>query len=741
MMMRDQTRAEELRQLLDTEGDSVRANTAVFNEGRYRAVSSLEYYELYKAQARATKETTIAALPELRADLTEAVETNGGHVYLAADAADATDYITSVATDLDVDRVVKSKSMTTEEIELNDAFEVAGMTVTETDLGEFVLQIAGDSPSHLIAPAIHRSRADIARLFNEYFDPPEPLESAEELVKFARDYLLERIVEADLGVTGANFIVAESGSIVLVTSEGNARKCVTTPDHLITVAGVEKLVPSIESLRPFFELIGRSGTGQDLTAYLSVLTPPVASPPIDFDRPGTSNFGGSTADRTFHLVLIDNGRLAMRDDPDLRETLFCIRCGACANSCANFQQVGGHAFGGDTYTGGIGTGWETGIGGPEAAVDFNDLCTGCTRCVPACPVGIDIPWINTVVRNRINRGMDRDRFSWLIDPLLPDDSGANVPLDKRLFGHIDRLAAVASRTTPISNWIIHSTPNRWLLEWIGGIDRRRSLPRFSGTTLVDWNARRPDPTDVEERTPVVLYPDLYTNFVHVERGKAAIRTLEALGCHVLVPKIPESGRAPFSQGMVATAQQRAERVQSSLDAHLVADRPVLVIEPSDLAMLRREYFKILDAESAERISTGTAGLFEFIHDRINQDSTLLDQLAGPDESGFTRVAYHAHCQQRTLGFDGATVSVLDALGYDVMQSTVECCGMAGSFGYKTDYYDLAMAVGSELADEFSDSDHADRIVLASGTSCLEQLDSLIDRHAHHPIELIAPGMR
>ena len=225
---------------------------------------------------------------------------------------------------------------------MNDHLEQARVNVTETDLGEWVLQVADEAPSHIVAPAIHKSRDAIAKLFNAQFEPDEPLETAEELTRFAREKLGERIEEADIGMTGANFITADTGTLTLVTSEGNARKSAVVPETLITGAGVEKIVPSVEDLQPFVELIGRSGTGQDITSYISLLTPPVDSPPIDFDSPDKPGFGETCAeDREFHPVLIDNGRLAMRDDDQLRETLYCIRCSACANSCANFQSVGG----------------------------------------------------------------------------------------------------------------------------------------------------------------------------------------------------------------------------------------------------------------------------------------------------------------------------------------------------------------------------------------------------------------
>ncbi|MDB9301707.1 LUD domain-containing protein [Halorubrum ezzemoulense] len=716
-------KAEHIRHILDTEGDSVQQNTRVFNEGRYESTGDLDDYERLKDEARAIKEDAIERLPELIDEVTEAVEANGGTVYLADDAADANRYITEV---VDGRTAVKSKSMTSEEIEVNEALEADGADVWETDLAEFVLQIADEAPSHIVAPAIHKSREEIAALFDEVFEPEDPPETAEELTRFAREHLGEKIRDADVGMTGANFVTADTGTLALVTSEGNARKCVQATGTHVAVAGVEKVIPSVEDLQPFVELIGRSGTGQDITSYVSLLTPPTDSP----------TFGdkalGSGDERDFHLVLIDNGRMEMRDDDQLRETLYCIRCSACANSCANFQHVGGHAFGGETYSGGIATGWEAGVHGEESAAEFNDLCTGCSRCVNQCPVKIDIPWINTVVRDRINRGTDSD-LDFLVEGLTPDADPDGIDLQKRLFGNFDTLAKLGSAFAPLSNWVAEAGPARSVLERTLGVDSRRELPRFERESLVDWFAdrgSRVDPDAARER--VTLYPDAYTNYVRTERGKAAVRVLESLGVHVDVPAAGESGRAPLSQGMVATARSNAEAVYESLAPAVAAGRDVVVIEPSDLAMFHREYGRLLPTEEHEALKERSYEVMEYVYGLLDNGADLG---ALPDGDG-ERIAYHSHCQQRTLDLEPYTTAVLDDAGFDVVTSDVECCGMAGSFGYKSEYYDLSVDVGETLADQFTTDETADRTVVASGTSCLEQLDALLTRRPAHPVRLL-----
>ena len=733
-------KAARIRELMETEGDAVAANTRGFNAGRYESTERLDDYEKLKAEARDIKTASIERLPELIDEVTERVEANGGTVYVADDAADANRYVREVVDERDGDRLVKSKSMTSEEIEVNEALESDGVDVVETDLGEWVLQVADEEPSHIVAPAIHKSREGIAELFNERFDPDEPLETAEELTMFAREQLGELIEDADVGMTGANFIAADSGTMLLVTSEGNARKTVAATDTHVAVAGVEKLVPSVEEFAPFVELIGRSGTGQDVTSYISTLTPPVNAPVPNFedDAERVAAESGAEIDREFHLVLIDNGRLAMRDDDQLRETLYCIRCSACSNACGNFQSVGGHAFGGETYSGGIATGWETGIEGLDVAAEFNDLCTGCSRCVPACPVGIDIPWINTVVRDRINRGEATERqVDWMFEELLPDEEPAGLDLGSRIVGNYETLAKLGSLTAPVANRTANAAPVRALLERVAGIDRRRDLPAFSRETLVDWFESRGGPAvpAAEATREAVVYPDTATNYADVARGKATVRALEALDVHVRVPDLPGSGRPPLSQGMVETAETAAHDVYAGLAEHVDAGRDVVVIEPSDLALFRREYEKFLPAVSHERLADASYDVMEYVFGLIENGADA-DALAGP--SGIEAnhgVAYHPHCQGRTVGVGEYSTAVLEALGYDVRVSDTECCGMAGSFGYKRDYYELSMDVGEPLVEQFGETD---RTVVAAGTSCGEQLDALLGSPVRHPVELVAP---
>ena len=464
-----------IRMTLAVQSPAVRRNTQTFNRNRYAATALLPDYNELKDRARQIKEHAIANLPRLLRQLEASVRANGGHFYLAKTAVEANEYIREVLLRHGAQLVVKGKSITSEEIKLNHALEAAGITVAETDLAEFILQVADEQPSHIIAPALHYSRERITALFKRKFSTDLPLDTGEELTVFAREKLREQFIAADAGISGANLIAADSGSLMLVESEGNIRMTTTLPPLHIAIAGIEKVVPSRTDFGTFLELLPRSATGQPLTSYVSILHPPLKAPSF--------TAAGKTAKvREFHMVLIDNGRSRMRDDPVLHQALYCIRCSACLNSCANFETVGGHAFGGETYSGGIGGSWEAGTGELLNA-RFSELCTGCSRCVPQCPVRIDIPWLNENLRRRMNLEQPASAAKSALGAMMgsaPEDRVA--PLQKQFFANYHVLAKSAASFPSLANAATRLPFARSLMENVVGLDRRRKLPPFPKKT-------------------------------------------------------------------------------------------------------------------------------------------------------------------------------------------------------------------------------------------------------------------
>lgn len=732
---------EAIRMALQVESGAVRHNTQTFNRGRYAAIASLEDYEILKDRAKIIKEDAIARLPELLRTLEENVQKNGGHFFLATDREAASRYIAEVCRASDVSLAVKGKSMTSEEVGLNDALEAAGIEVAETDLAEFILQFADEQPSHIIGPAIHYSRERITGLFRRVFKTDEPLETGEELTAFARKRLREKFLKADAGITGANLIAADSGTLMLVESEANIRMTSIVPPLHIAIAGVEKVVPSREDFAPFIELLAASATGQPLASYTSILRPPLNNAPV-------LTGDGSAKRREFHLVMVDNGRLKLREDPVLREALRCIRCSACLNVCANFQAVGGHAFGGETYSGGIGGAWEACTHGlPHAR--FSELCTGCSRCIPQCPVRIDIPWLNTTLRHRLNLANVEATGAPEVSPAgIPErDAGASV--QKLFFGRYDVVGRLGARASQVGNQMMGMPLVRSLLERTVRLDRRRRMASFPAKTLTrsasEWKRGSPrTPRSTEPVGKVVLLADIFTNYGSPQRGLATLKVLEHLGFDVALSEPLPDGRAALSQGLIATAARQARSTARRLESYLQQERDIVVVEPSVLAMLRMDYARLL-ADSHERelirpLQEHSFDAAEFVLRHLQQNGLDAKQMfpAASSPRG-TAIFFHSHCQQRTMKADGTTESLLRAAGFDVVKSQVECCGMAGSFGYKAEFYELSMAVGKDLFSQITAAEVAgpQRTLVATGISCQEQLHGGMGREVLHPMELLA----
>jgi L-lactate dehydrogenase complex protein LldF len=340
-----------------------------------RGYAALPESDQLRDHAKRIKEHTLAHLDHYLEQLEASVQRNGGQVHWANTAEDARQIVLQIAQQSNCKRAVKSKSMTSEEIHLNAALQGGGIEVTETDFGEFIIQLAGERPSHLVAPAVHHTRESIARILSQKVG--ESLsDDPQVLAQTGRRLLREKFRTADLGITGANFAVAETGTIVLVTNEGNGRLTTTWPRIHVALMGMEKVIPRYEDLPVFLKLLARAATGQPLSVYTTLLTGPRRQEELD-------------GPEEFHLVILDNGRSKILATP-FRESLHCIRCGACLNACPVYRRVGGHAYGG-TYSGPIGsilTPLYDSVSGNPHLPHASSLCGA---CLAACPVRINIP--------------------------------------------------------------------------------------------------------------------------------------------------------------------------------------------------------------------------------------------------------------------------------------------------------------------------------------------------------------
>lgn len=328
-------------------------------------------------QGRQIKAEALSRLPELLEQLELNCQNNGIQVHWAEAVEDACAIVLDIARRHDARTMVKGKSMVSEEMELNDFMEHQGIECLESDLGEFIVQLAGEKPSHIIMPAIHKNRRQIARLFEQKLADAGYTEDVDELTAIARGVLREKFAEADIGISGVNFAVAETGTLCLIENEGNGRMSTTAPPVHIAVTGIEKVLERLEDIPPLLTLLTRSATGQHITTYVNMISSPRREGELD-------------GPDEVHLVLLDNGRSRIYSDPQLQQTLHCIRCGACMNHCPVYTRVGGHAYGA-VYPGPIGKLLTSQTLGLEAAGDLVGASSLCGACSEVCPVRIPIP--------------------------------------------------------------------------------------------------------------------------------------------------------------------------------------------------------------------------------------------------------------------------------------------------------------------------------------------------------------
>ncbi len=352
---------------------------------RAAVVAELPDWEELRAAGQAIKARTMADLGCYLEQLEAAVTVGGGIVHWARDANEANAIVTRLVLETGATEAVKVKSMVTDEIGLNDALAAAGITAHETDLAELIVQLGHDRPSHILVPAIHRNRAEIRAIFlREMADAdPDLTDEPAALAEAARRHLRRKFLTATVGISGANFAIAETGTLCVVESEGNGRMCLTLPQTLITVMGIEKVIPTWADLGVFLQLLPRSSTGERMNPYTSMWT-------------GVTPGDGPQA---FHLVLLDNGRTAALADPVGREALHCIRCSACLNVCPVYERTGGHAYG-SVYPGPIGAVLSPQLTGIEDNSSLPYASSLCGACYDACPVKINIPQLLVHLRAR-----------------------------------------------------------------------------------------------------------------------------------------------------------------------------------------------------------------------------------------------------------------------------------------------------------------------------------------------------
>lgn len=623
-----------------------------YRTSRAKAYEEVNFQEVRERIAE-RKAYAASHMEELARRFQEQAEAAGARVFRARSPEQAREYVLRVAGQTGARLAVKSKSMASEEIHLNSSLEQAGLEVCETDLGEWIIQLAHQRPSHMVLPAIHLTRDQVAALFSratkERLDNDIP-----RLVAVARRELRSKFLTADIGITGANIAVAETGSIVLLTNEGNARLVTTLPRTHIAIVGMEKLVERMEDIQPILTALPRSATSQLLTSYVSIITGPVENP--DGSR------------KNLHIILLDNQRTEMAADPQFREALQCIRCGSCLNVCPIFRLVGGHVFG-KVYTGGIGailTAWFDAL---EESKDIQSLCIQCGTCKDFCPGGIDIPKLILEVRDRVTAKQGV--------PLLQRAAYALVNR-RRAFHSALRVAAQAQKPLAREGFIRH------LPFALSGFTKDRSLPTIAARPFRDRFKEIQQP-ECEETA--AFYAGCLIDFAYPEIGESVVKVLNHAGIRVVFPEDQTCCGAPARYG--GSPEAAAEAAEANLKALAEVEADYIVSAcPTCTVALRRDFGEVIGAAAP-------AGLKEKVEDvaaRTIDFSSLALHLAregrlkaAARDGDAGEVTYHDSCHlKRTLGVSEQPRELLSLAGFQIqeMPESDVCCGMGGSYSLK-----------------------------------------------------------
>lgn len=428
---------------------------------RAKAVGNLPEFEDLRDQARDVKNHVLANLDIYLEQFEAAVTAAGGHVHWAQSPADARNIFMAIAEAEGATRVTKGKSMVSEEVDLNNHLEANGIEPIETDLGEYIIQLAGETPSHIIAPAAHKTKASVEELFDDHhqhLDRPEGERDAASLVAEARAVLRQRYFDADIGVTGSNFLIAETGSTIIVTNEGNGDLTQHLPKTHVVFSGIEKIVPTLEDLSLFLRILARSATGQETSNYVTLSS-------------GTKQDGDRDGPENFHVILLDNGRSDLLGT-EFEEMLRCIRCGACMNHCPVYGVVGGHSYG-SVYPGPIGSILTPNLIGIEDAKHLPFASSLCGRCESVCPVRIPIPKILRHWREKAYEGQQSpkaERYGLALWAFL-----ASRPA---LYRAATRLASLGMRLLSGGRGYLRQVP------FVGGWVDARDLPTPTGDSFM-----------------------------------------------------------------------------------------------------------------------------------------------------------------------------------------------------------------------------------------------------------------
>ncbi|WP_321369244.1 L-lactate dehydrogenase (quinone) large subunit LdhH [uncultured Desulfuromusa sp.] len=640
-------------------------------------------------------------------------EEAGAIVYQAKTAEDANRYIADLAKNKGAKLAVKSKSMVSEETHLSAALEQAGTRALETDLGEWIVQLAGQRPSHMVMPAIHMFKEEVAELFSKETGNQEPAE-IEHLVEVARNQLRQSYLDAEIGITGANIAVAETGGIALVTNEGNARLASTLPKIHVALVGIEKLVPTLEDAAKIIQILPKNATGQLLTSYVTWIRGAV---PCDGEE------------KELHIVLLDNGRSALAESPQCRDALNCIRCGACANVCPVYQTVGGHVFG-HVYIGAIGIILTAFYHGLDHAAELVKACIGCRSCVAVCPSQIDLEEIILHLRETVGDEEGIGTGKALVF--------RKVMQNRKLFHSLIKAASLLQKPVTRGEKTIRHLPLFFspLTEW-------RTLPAVADKALRETFNQKKQIVN-KPRYRVALFGGCANDFLYPELGLDLIEVMNALDVEVFYPQEQNCCGIPaIYSGEKETAVELAKQ---NIQA-LLADRPdyVLTTCPTCAMALKHNFVEHLKdnpawADRAEHLSGITVDAASFVLNQLDG----AELFAGLAEN--EKITYHDSCHlKRGVGVWKEPRSLLETSGYALveMDHADRCCGFGGSYSL-TSHPDISKKILQDKVRDIQGSGAT--CVVMDCPGCMMQIRGGLEKsdvpvRAQHTIELLAEALR
>jgi iron-sulfur cluster protein len=684
-------------------------NTA-YRENRPAVYEGIDF-EGIKKEIAAGKDSALPRLIELFEAFKTHSEAAGVKVHVAEDAKQANKIIAAIAKENSVKKIIKSKSMTAEETFLNDHLEKEGYIVTETDLGEWIIQLRKEGPSHMVMPAIHLSRYQVGDLFETVTRKKQDSENIDKLVKVARKTLRPVYLEADMGISGANFAIAESGALGLVTNEGNMRLVTTLPKVHVALVGYDKLIPDLKTMLRILKVLPRNATGQAITSYVTWIK-------------GTVECGSAPANRKImHVVFLDNGRLTLAKDPVFSEALRCIRCGACANVCPVYSKVGGHKYG-HVYIGAIGLILTLFYHGKENDRAIVRNCINCQACKEVCPVDIDLPHL---IKKTYRAVLDQDGKTPVKNVLL-----SKVMKNRKLFHFILRNAYLAQKPLARKKTMIRHLPH--FFEKEHGF---RSLPLIARTPFRDqWEPIRPHV--VQPKYTIALFAGCAVDFIYPEQAAALLKVLQKYDVQVEFPMDQTCCGLP---ALMAAEEETAKEVALQNLKAVMSEKYdyILTLCASCGSHLKHNYPKIF-----KDASLMPENLKAFTDKIIDVSSFVVNVLKASSEDfnvAGEKVAYHSPCHLcRGMQVTIEPRKLIELAGYDYVKSKDEdvCCGFGGS--YSVDFPEISAEILKKKLDNVEATDA--EILVTDCPGCVLQLRGGMDKRGgkiqvKHIVEILA----